>query len=62
VTVTIDHGRIPAAGHAPRQVQAQQIRWLAQRDADCAGRPGEELINCLDDEYTQRLAALLRFA
>jgi uncharacterized protein YecT (DUF1311 family) len=54
--------RLEAVSSQPPTVQAQQISWLAQRDANCAGMQSAALVSCLDDEYMHRLADLQRFA
>jgi peptidoglycan-N-acetylglucosamine deacetylase len=54
--------RLEAISSQPPTVQAQQISWLAQRDAGCAGTQSAALVSCLDDQYMHRLADLQRFA
>jgi peptidoglycan-N-acetylglucosamine deacetylase len=53
--------RLEALGNSQPTVQAQQIQWLAQRDADCSTAADAALVNCLDSEYADRLTALRNF-
>jgi uncharacterized protein YecT (DUF1311 family) len=50
--------RLEALANQPPTVEAQQQAWLAERDAACADTAATALVNCLDEQYTLRLAAL----
>ena len=54
--------RLEAASSAPPKVQAEQIAWLASRDAACASAQGEALVACLKPVYAARLKSLRTFA
>jgi uncharacterized protein YecT (DUF1311 family) len=53
--------RLEAISTRPPTVTAQQVAWLGQRDAACAGQTEGALVDCLTDQYTARLAALRDF-
>src|ERR1051326_446048 len=53
--------RLEALGNTQPTVQAQQVQWLAQRDADCSAVADAALVECLKSEYSDRLTALGSF-
>jgi uncharacterized protein YecT (DUF1311 family) len=54
--------RLEAIGMRPPSVRAQQIAWLGQRDAACAGLvDAAAILDCLKAEYASRLTTLRGF-